>query len=552
MSLEKVRRAVVVAEEADRLAELGRKQEAKDKFLVAADLLFEEAKKDARLKEPLDSILSRLEGLKAEMVWDSRVRVTRLFERGEEKERLAAAHQQQQQNPQETCFSESQPKGAGTFVTRGHASFGMVSCLMAALRRACVGDASDVRDEMTSAMLGKAEEGHVFEAVAGDHERFELMLRFPDVFRFLRKSVFHLPLLDSIGTRGMFELLSPGKSGSFLFFTSDMQFLIKTISSEEKDAFRPSDYYHHMAQNRDSLLNRVVMFASLTMERTGPLGMADIAKKVMEGESVLSPGTTFTVHFVVLENIIPPHRQPVELYDLKGSTLGRSAAKEQAKARDSGKIVILKDLDIQRKLSMTPEMRQLLLDMLARDTAWLQSQNVMDYSLLMAVCRDDIAATTSISVSGTTMSGDYCTCCGSERALRKPCPSCKLSVCVYCCDEARGLSPCHLCYGMEQCPFLGREASAGSSSSGSLPVAKRHASVFRSYDGGFAATDEKGVRMAEVYYLGVIDFLQPFNLRKTVEKTLKTVWVGGDEMQISVMEPPKYAARMLGFVSKLL
>jgi 1-phosphatidylinositol-4-phosphate 5-kinase len=112
----------------------------------------------------------------------------------------------------------------------------------------------------------------------------------------------------------MFELVSPGKSGSFLFFTSDMSFLVKTISNEEKENFVPANYFHHMNQNRDSLLNRIVLFASLTRLQhsvvQSPSSFGDYAKKIfLDGND--------TIHFVVLENIIPPHRNPIELYDLK-------------------------------------------------------------------------------------------------------------------------------------------------------------------------------------------------------------------------------------------
>ena len=116
----------------------------------------------------------------------------------------------------------------------------------------------------------------------------------------------------------MFELVSPGKSGSFLFFTSDMQFLVKTISTEEKENFKAVEYFHHMNQNRNSLLNRIVMFASLTRKdvdvpsrASGSFG--EYAKKLL----VDGFGDSNVIHLVVLENIVPPQRSPKELYDLK-------------------------------------------------------------------------------------------------------------------------------------------------------------------------------------------------------------------------------------------
>jgi hypothetical protein len=138
-----------------------------------------------------------------------------------------------------------------------------------------------------------------------------------------------------------------------------------------------------------------------------------------------------------------------------------------------------------------------------------------------------------------------------EATALSGCPSCRHPVCIYCCNIARGLSPCHLCAGFPSCPFLGSDQSHSLTRS-SLPAAPRHASLFRSHDGGLAATKSAG-DVPEVYYIGVIDFLQPFNLRKNLEQQFKTVVMArGDEMLVSVLEPKKYAARLVEFVKKLL
>ena len=539
-----VQRALALAEEGTCLEAAGKKREAVHKYADACQILLHEARTTEQLRMPLENLLLRAEKLKAEVVWDQLVRVTRLYN-----DTAAAAA---------VCLSEQQPKGVGTFVSAGHSSFGLVACLMAAMRSACSPDSLLREAETTPAMLAEAEQTLDFEETT-ERERFRVTLHYPHVFRQLRTRVFGLDLLDSVGSRGMFELASPGKSGSFLFFTSDMQFLVKTVSSEEREAFQCVDYYYHMSQNRDSLLNRVVLFASLTrLVPAAQLALTDYAKRLLSGEAVLGgDGNQMTVHFVVLENIIPPHRTPSELYDLKGSTLGRTAAKEQQqeKARESGKLVILKDLDVCRKLSLTTEMGRLLLETLERDTAWLQRQNVMDYSLLLAVCREEEeeegGAKEARACAVTARGGDFCTCCGSETAQLAPCPACRLSVCCFCCDESRGLAPCHLCYGFEACPILGSRVAAAPLP---LPLAPRNASLFRSHDGGIrASTADGSSALPETYFIGVIDFLQPFNLRKAVEQKVKTVVLaGGDEMQVSVLQPDKYAARLVEFVKKLL
>ncbi len=298
-SRKNVERAVALAEEGRQLEAEGRKEAAVQKLADACQLLLVEAHKVESLRGPLEDLLLRAERLKAEAVWEKRARVTRLYE------------------SQSVCYTEPQPKGLGTFVSQGHSSFGVVVCLMAGLRRACLLDSACPR-EMLPAMLVAREEKAEFDECP-QHERFSLTVHHPEVFRFLRMRVFGLELLDSVGTRGMFELASPGKSGSFLFFTSDMQFLVKTVSGEERDAFQCPDYYHHMSQRRDSLLNRIVLFASITRYVPAPpaSGLTEYAKRLWGGDGVAGGATQTTVHFVVLENIVPPHRAPTELYDLK-------------------------------------------------------------------------------------------------------------------------------------------------------------------------------------------------------------------------------------------
>ena len=50
-----------------------------------------------------------------------------------------------------------------------------------------------------------------------------------------------------------------------------------------------------------------------------------------------------------------------------------------------------------------------------------------------------------------------------------------------------------------------------------------------------------------VYYLGVIDFLQPWTARKVLERDLKGA-LGYDRAAISCVDPQAYAERFLSFI----
>ena len=68
-------------------------------------------------------------------------------------------------------------------------------------------------------------------------------------------------------------------------------------------------------------------------------------------------------------------------------------------------------------------------------------------------------------------------------------------------------------------------------------------------DGG-ALSSLRGTRrgMNVMYYLGVIDFLQPWTLKKRLERDLKGL-AGFDKSEISCVAPADYSARFLKFVN---
>jgi 1-phosphatidylinositol-4-phosphate 5-kinase len=52
---------------------------------------------------------------------------------------------------------------------------------------------------------------------------------------------------------------------------------------------------------------------------------------------------------------------------------------------------------------------------------------------------------------------------------------------------------------------------------------ERSYSIFYADDGGFLATDERNRAMNELYYLGIIDILTPYNYVKKVEHAWKSL-----------------------------
>lgn len=159
------------------------------------------------------------------------------------------------------------------------------------------------------------------------------------------------------------ELGSPGKSGSFFYFSRDYKYIIKTIHHAEHKFLRKilRDYYQHVRENPDTLLSQFYGLHRVKL----PYG-----KKV---------------HFVVMNNLFPPHRDIHRTFDLKGSTIGRDFREEDLEKNPRA---TLKDLNWLRRnlhLEFGPAKKDAFVMQMQRDVALLQRLKIMDYSLLVGI-----------------------------------------------------------------------------------------------------------------------------------------------------------------------
>ena len=189
----------------------------------------------------------------------------------------------------------------------------------------------------------------------------------PWVFRYLREDSFQLDpadyLLSLTAKYILSELGSPGKSGSFFYFSRDYRFIIKTIRHSEHKFLLSilKQYYAHVQENPHTLLSRFY-------------GLHRV--KLPHGRKI---------HFVIMNNLFPPHKDVHETYDLKGSTVGREYPEDKAMKNPRA---VLKDLNwINRGniLELGPEKQALLTEQLRRDAEFLKTVYVMDYSLLVGI-----------------------------------------------------------------------------------------------------------------------------------------------------------------------
>ncbi|KAF9051633.1 hypothetical protein BJ165DRAFT_1401124 [Panaeolus papilionaceus] len=357
----------------------------------------------------------------------------------------------------------------------------------------------------------------------------------PWVFRALREDAFHLDpadyLLSLTEKYILSELGSPGKSGSFFYFSRDYRFIIKTIRHSEHQFLLKilERYYNYVKENPHTLLSRFYGLHRVKLPR---------GRKI---------------HFVIMNNLFPPHKDVHETFDLKGSTVGREYPEEKAAVNPRA---VLKDVNwVKRgkRLELGPEKRALLTEQLRRDSEFLKSVEVMDYSLLVGIHnvergnRDNLRKNTlKVFSPDLPSSSSRRSKKGTSLHPNQPSPE------VIAVRRAmRASDPKRLGKHTVMLPDTSR------SSDGYF--------VFYQDEGGLQATDENnevfkrrpesvgGQGQGEViYYLGVIDILTPWGWMKRVENLWKGCGHPDERHKISPVPPAEYGDRFFAFMKAVM
>ncbi|KAI1377879.1 SAICAR synthase-like protein [Hypoxylon crocopeplum] len=343
----------------------------------------------------------------------------------------------------------------------------------------------------------------------------------PWVFRHLR-ALFRLDpadyLMSLTGKYILSELGSPGKSGSFFYFSRDYKYIIKTIHHAEHKFLRKvlKDYYEHVTDNPNTLLSQFYGLHRVKM----PYG-----KKI---------------HFVVMNNLFPPHRDIHTTFDLKGSTVGRDYREDGLEKNPRATLKDLNWLRRKRHLELGLQKKRLFLQQLERDVRLLQKLKIMDYSLLIGI--HDLRKGNEENLRDRTLQvfnpgGDS----PSDEAVE---PNSVLMRTPSKLENARKARE------LRQMIKAERPVPVGQTSS-KMPdeLAEGHSrgGLFYSDDGGLRATHENNTPGDEVYYLGVIDCLTHYGVIKKMEHFWKGL--SNDRTQISALPPEEYGERFIKFMS---
>jgi 1-phosphatidylinositol-4-phosphate 5-kinase len=230
------------------------------------------------------------------------------------------------------------------------------------------------------------------------------------------------------------------------------------------------DYYQHVVDNPNTLLSQFYGLHRVKM----PYG-----KKI---------------HFVVMNNLFPPHRDIHQTFDLKGSTVGRDYKEEDLERNPRATMKDLNWLRRKKHIELGIHKKQLFLDQLYKDVKLLQRLQIMDYSLLIGI--HDLQKGNEENVREKTLTifnpGGNATEEAHPKFSRTP------SV-LETQRKAREL---------RQMIRQERPVPVGETLPNELEEGQnRSGFVFNQDDGGFRATREDDTPGDEIYYLGVIDCL---------------------------------------------
>ncbi|XP_071548333.1 phosphatidylinositol 4-phosphate 5-kinase type-1 alpha-like isoform X12 [Panulirus ornatus] len=336
---------------------------------------------------------------------------------------------------------------------------------------------------------------------AHQYSDFRFKVYAPIAFRHFR-DLFRIQPEDylvSLCTEPLRELSNPGASGSIFYLTTDDEFIIKTVQHKEAEFLQKllPGYYMNLNQNPRTLLPKFF----------GLYNYQCNAKNI---------------RLITMNNLLPSSIKMHQRYDLKGSTYKRKASKyERSKESPT-----FKDLDFMEHhpdgILLEAETYKALVTSIARDCRVLTSFKIMDYSLLVGIHNLDMAARHKAQEKERRLNGgDGSTADdGSGEGA-----------------EGTGLTRSR---SINRHKLVAHSTAMESIQADSDPIDEED----QVPPGGIPARNARGERL--LLFLGIIDILQSFRLKKKLEHTFKSMIHDGDT--ISVHRPAFYAQRFLKFM----
>ncbi|KAK9123287.1 hypothetical protein Sjap_012889 [Stephania japonica] len=317
----------------------------------------------------------------------------------------------------------------------------------------------------------------------------------PLVFRSLRK-LFKVDAADYMlsicGNDALRELSSPGKSGSFFYLTNDDRYMIKTIKKAEVLIRMLKAYYEHVRAFENTLVAR--FFGLHCVKLTGA-----IQRKV---------------RFVIMGNLFCSEYFIHRRYDLKGSSHGRTTDKPETEIDEN---TTLKDLDLNFIFRLQKTWFQEFRRQVDKDCELLESEKIMDYSLLVGLHFRDASSYGALTPKSN---GDS----ESEYAVARVS---RADMDDFLCDPARWAS---IKLGVNMPARVERMVRNSNCDS---PL----------------VGEATGEFFDVIMFFGIIDILQDYDITKKIEHAYKSMHY--DATSISAVDPRQYSRRFRDFIFKV-
>ncbi|KAL9913919.1 phosphatidylinositol 4-phosphate 5-kinase type-1 alpha isoform X6 [Glossina fuscipes] len=358
---------------------------------------------------------------------------------------------------------------------------------------------------------------------AHHYSEFRYKIYAPIAFRYFRDLFGIQPddFMMSMCSSPLRELSNPGASGSIFYLTDDDEFIIKTVQHKEGEFLQKllPGYYMNLNQNPRTLLPKFF------------------------GLYCLQSSNGKNIRLVVMNNLLPSYVKMHLKYDLKGSTFKRKASKaERAK-----KSPTYKDLDFMEHhpngIFLEAETYSALIKTIQRDCTVLESFKIMDYSLLVGIHNLDLATKEKQKIQRPPQKIQYQT---EESDNEETTPTVAKANETNSDnnedDTQSNINRNSMAYRSNRQRLVAHSTAMESIQAESEPIDDEDDMP----PGGIPARSEKGERL--LLFVGIIDILQSYRLKKKLEHTFKSIIHDGDT--VSVCRPSFYAQRFQNFMAK--
>lgn len=318
----------------------------------------------------------------------------------------------------------------------------------------------------------------------------------------------------------MSELKTIGRSSAMFYYTWDGRYVLKTLTKTEMLILRKMLhlYYPYVTTHPDTLVNH---FFGAYRSQT----------------SLGKP-----IRFVIMNNVFPIGFQIHYKFDLKGSVINRSVDEE--KRNKPGSTWKEAEFEMKRYLQIGPRDWNLLRAQLQDDTNFLANAGVMDYSLLVGIHQFSMDSPIMHPPPGEKL--EILSVFTPSQSSQARYDGNSIIVRKIQFRKGKNKGKKKASEKIQDVLNISEKPRNNLAIMPYIPDSQR----LLSYCGGLRGSTELNEPISEIYFLGIIDFLQDYNGRKKAEHAFKSMVYKKDEM--SCISPKKYAQRMFNFLCKTI